>query len=127
MDPIENHRATAHELVAVGRNHGIDLEPLRQDFVFDCDQRYIDFWRKDELPGSGSADEPAGTLHYNMQGAIAILPSKLKGSEGLFQGAWSEAGTFDDIEQAFELLKAWLIDKKEIDDLPNRCVRRYQI
>jgi hypothetical protein len=37
---------------------------------------------------------------------------------------WDEAGTLADLEQAFELLKAWLIDRKEVDELPQRSMRR---
>jgi hypothetical protein len=33
--------------------------------------------------------------------------------------------TFESITQAFELVKAWLLDGKEVDDLPQRRVRRY--
>ena len=124
MDVVDNFRATAQELVCLARRHGIDLEPLRKDFAFEKDRRYIDFWRKDELPGSGRAEEMTGTLHYNMQGSIAVLPSVLKESSSAFRGAWTEAGTFENIEQAFELLKAWLLDWKEVDDLPRRSVRR---
>jgi hypothetical protein len=40
---------------------------------------------------------------------------------------WSEAGTFENLEQAFELVKAWLVDWKEVDDLPSRSARRYGI
>ena len=124
MDPLENSRAVAQEHVALAQEQGVDLEPLRNDDLFLSDRRWIWFWRKDSLPGTGPAQEPLGTLHYNMQGAISVLPDYLKGSEGLFRGAWSEAGTFDSLEQAFELLKAWLIDRKEVDELPPRHVRR---
>jgi hypothetical protein len=62
-----------------------------------------------------------------MQGAISVLPSCLKESAGAFQGMGSEAGTFEDLEQAFALVKAWLLDNKEVDELPQRSVRRYQI
>jgi hypothetical protein len=128
MDPVENQRATAQELIAFGRKHGLDLEPLHNESFFDGDRRWVFFWRKRaELPCTGRADEPEGTLHYNMQGDIAVLPAFLKGSERAFQGGWSEAGTFDNLEQAFELLKAWLIDRKEVDDLPPRHVRRSQM
>jgi hypothetical protein len=68
-----------------------------------------------------------GTLHYNMQGSISVLPSKLRGSATTFQGAWSEAGTFENIEQAIELLRAWLLDGKEIDDLPERNMERCRL
>jgi hypothetical protein len=127
MDPVDNLRATAQELVSYAQQQGIDLEPFCVDGNFQKDQRSIFLWRKDELPYSGPAGEKEGTLHYNMQGAITVLPSSLKGSAGAFQGAWSEAGTFENLEQAFEFVKAWLFDWKEIDDLPSRSVRRYGI
>jgi hypothetical protein len=76
------------------------------------------------LPCTGRAEEEEGTLHYNMQGDIAVLPAFLKGSEDVFRGGWTEAGTFETIDQAFELLKAWLIERKEVDELPWRRVRR---
>ena len=100
---------------------------FRQEFTFLKGRRWIDVWRKDSLPGTGPAHQPLGTLNYNMQGAIAVLPSILKGSASAFQGMWSEAGTFENLEQAFELVKAWLVDWKEVDDLPSRSARRYGI
>jgi hypothetical protein len=127
MDALDTFRTTAQELISFARQQGIDLEPFRNDFTFQKDRRWIDVWRKNSLPGTGGADEPLGTLHYSMQGDIALLPSCLKGSADAFRGAWSEAGTFENLEQAVALVKAWLLDGKEIDDLPGRCVRRYQI
>ncbi len=127
MDAVENLRSTSQELVSFAQKQGIDLAPFRKDFAFEKGRRYIDFWRKDEFPCSGPADESLGTLHYNMQGTISVLPSRLRESDDAFRGEWSEAGTFESLEQAFELLKAWLLDQKEVDDLPNRCVRRYLI
>lgn len=127
MDPLETFRATAQELVAYAQRQGIDLAPFRKDFTFQKDRRWIDVWRKDSFPGTGPAHEPLGTLHYNLQGTISELPTCLKESAGAFQGSWSEAGTFEGLEQAFELVKAWLLDWKEVDDLPGRSVRRYGI
>jgi hypothetical protein len=127
MDPLENSRAIVQELVSLAQEQGVDLEPLRKDDMFIKDRRWIWCWRKDSLPGTGPASEPLGTLHYNMQGTVSALPSRLKGSAGAFRGAWSEAGTFENLEQAFELVKAWLLDWKEVDDLPSRSVRRYGI
>jgi hypothetical protein len=127
LNPLDSFRATAEELVAHAQRQGIELGQFRNDFTFQKDRRWIDVWRKDSLPGTGPSDEPLGTLHYNMQGAIAVLPRNLKGSSSAFRGAWSEAGTFENIEQAFELVKAWLLDWKEVDDLPSRSVRRYGI
>ena len=127
MDPLDSFRATAQELVAYAQRQGIDLGQVRKDFTFQRGRRWIDVWRKDSLPGTGPAHERLGTLHYNMQGAISALPGSLKESASAFQGAWSEAGTFENMEQAFELVKAWLLDWKEVDDLPSRSVRRYGI
>jgi hypothetical protein len=127
MDPLHSFRATAQELVALARQQGTDLEPLCKDFTFQKDRRWIGVWRKDSFAGTGPADEPLGTLHYNMQGTISVLPSSLKGSAGAFQRAWTEAGTFECLEQALALVKAWLIEMKEVDDLPQRRVRRYGI
>jgi hypothetical protein len=127
MDPVDNQRMTAQEILSIARERGGDVEPFYTDGHFEKDQRWIFFWRKDELPYSGPAGEKEGTLHYNMQGSIAVLPSVLRESASVFRGAWTEAGTFDSIEQAFELLKAWLLDRKEVDDLPRRSVRRYGI
>jgi hypothetical protein len=125
MDPVENERATAEELVEFARQQGFDLAPLRNDTSFDGDGRWVYFWRKrDDLPCTGRPEEKDGTLHYNLQGAISVLPEYLTASAELFRGDWSEAGTFDSIDQAFELLKAWIIDRKEVDDLPPRHVRR---
>jgi hypothetical protein len=127
MDPVENPRAVARELVSIAQRQGIDLEPFRSDYGFQNDRRSVWFWRKDESPWSGPANEAIGTLQYNMQGAVDVLPNVLKDSASAFRGAWTEAGTFEDIQQAFELLRAWLIDGKEVDQLPFRRVRRYGI
>jgi hypothetical protein len=127
VDPVENSRSVAQELVSLAQQQGFDLEPFRHDFAFLKDRRWIELWRKDELPCSGSDDEENGTLHYSMQGTISALPSKLKSSTGAFRGVWHETGTLADLGQAFEFLKAWLIDEKSVDDLPSRSVRSYGI
>jgi hypothetical protein len=125
MDAVENERATAQELVLYAQQQGVDLELVRNDSVFQKDQRWIALWRKaDKLPCSGRADEELGTLHYNMQGSIAVLPATLRDSGSAFRGMWHEAGTLGDIHQAFVMLKAWLLDRKEVDDLPVRQVKR---
>jgi len=127
MDPLENSRAVAQELVSLAQQQGIDLEPLRNDDTFIKDRRWIWCWRKDSLPGSGPANVEEGTLLYNMQGPISVVPSKMKESASIFRGMWHERGAFANLEQAVELLKAWLLDRKEIDDLPRRSVRAYGI
>ncbi len=127
MDPLDNARSTAQEIISIARRLEIDLESFCTDGHFSRNRRWIWCWRKDALPGTGPANEPLGTLHYNMQRTISVLPTCLKNSAGAFRGAWSEAGTFENIEQAFALVKAWLLDGKEVDELPERKVRRYQI
>lgn len=128
MDQVTNERATAQELLSVAQQKGIDLQSIYKDFVFQKGPRWIFVWRKlDPVPASGRADETEGTLRYNMQGSIAVLPKALKRSASAFQGAWRETGAFESLEQAVDFLKAWLLDGKEVDDLPSRCVRSYGI
>ena len=125
MDAVDNERKTAEEVVFHARQKGVDLEPFRSDSLFQKGQRWIFLWRKwDALPCTGPGDDQEGTLHYNLQGAISVLPSRLTEAPGAFRGAWSEAGTFEDLDQAFELVKAWLLDCREVDALPGRSVRR---
>lgn len=127
MDPLDTFRATAQEVGSFAQQQGIDLESCREDFTFQKNHRWIDVWRKDSFPGSGPVNEPLGTLQYSMRGTISVLPSKLKESASIFRGRWHETGTFESIEQAFELVKAWLLDQKEVDELPSRSVRSYGI
>ena len=127
MTPADNYRATAEELVLFGRERGIDLEPLQNDFVFKTGRRWIDVWRKDEPPYSGPAGEPTGTLHYSIQGAVGNLPRKLKAPADAFRGVWTEAGVFSNLDQALEFFKAWMLEEREVDDLPDRHVRRYGV
>jgi hypothetical protein len=112
MNDLESQEATAQELTAFARERGFDLSSMCYDWAFLNEGRFIALWRRD------------GSLGYNMQGAVSMLPDSLKGSAGAFQGAWSEAGTFENMEQAFGFLKAWLLDRKEVDDLPSRSIRR---
>ena len=112
MNDLESQEATAHELVAFAKQRGADLSSTCYDFAFFNESRFILLWRKD------------GKVHYNMQGSIKALPERYKASAGAFRGMWHEAGTLADLEQAFELLKAWLIDDKGVDDLPGRSIRR---
>ena len=126
MDPIENERSVADELAAYALERGFNVETLRNDFVFQTDQRWIWFWRKvDGLACSGPADELEGTLHYNMQGALSL--SQLVNADGDHQQIWSEAGVLETLDQAFELLKAWLVNEKDVEKLPVRCARRQSI
>ena len=112
MNDLESQEATAQELVALAQQRGFDLSSSCHDWAFLDEGRFISLWRK------------GGRVHYNLQGRIDALPERYKASAHAFRGIWHEAGTLADLEQAFEFLKAWLIDMKGVDDLPQRYVRR---
>jgi len=112
VNDLESQEATAQELVALAKQRGFDLSSTCQDWAFFDEGRFISLWRKE------------GRVHYNLQGRIDTLPARYKASASAFRGMWHEAGTLADLEQAFELLKAWLIDEKDVDDLPGRSIRR---
>jgi hypothetical protein len=104
--------AMARELISLAQQQGVDLASLYNSGTFLHDGRIIWFWRKNDV------------IHYSLQGRISVLPQRYKASASAFRGMWDEAGTLTDLETAFEFLKAWLIDSKEVDDLPQRYVRR---
>ncbi len=112
MNDLESQLATARELVAFAKQLGVDLSSTCHDWAFLNEGRFISLWRKD------------GKVHYTMQGPVETLPERYKASARAFHGMWHEAGAVADLEQAFEFLKAWLIDRKEVDNLPPRYVRR---
>jgi hypothetical protein len=112
MNDLESQEATAQELVAFAKQRGVDLSSACHDFAFFNGERFILLWRKE------------GKVHYNMQGSIGELPKSYKASASAFRGMWHEAGTLLDLEQAFELLKAWLVEMKGVDDLPKRTMKR---
>lgn len=67
MDAVESERAVADELAAYALEKGFNLKTIRNDSIFQSNQRWIVFWRKvDGLACTGPADELEGTLHYNM-------------------------------------------------------------
>ncbi len=112
MNLVESQEATAQELVAFAKQRGFDLSSTCHDFAFFTEGRFLLLWRKDDR------------VHYNLQGRIDALPERYKASASAFRGMWHEAGSLADLENAFELLKAWLVDRKEVDDLPERSARR---
>jgi hypothetical protein len=115
MNDLESQQGTARELLAFAQQRGFDLNTICHDWAFLSEDRFLSLWRKE------------GKLHYSLQGRIGALPERLQASAGAFQGMWVERGTLETMAQAFEFLKAWLLDRKEVDDLPGRCVRSYGI
>jgi hypothetical protein len=112
MNDLESQEATTRELVTFAKQRGVDLSSTCCDWIFLNEERFISLWRKE------------GKVHYNLQGSISALPERYKASAGAFRGMWHEAGAVPDLEQGFELLKAWLLDKREVDELPPRYIRR---
>lgn len=115
MTELESQHATAQELVAFAKQRGIDLSSICHDFAFFNEGRFLLLWQKE------------GKIHYSLQGKIDVLPDRLKASADVFRSMWVERGAFENIEQAFAFLKAWLLDRNEVDDLPSRSVRSYGI
>jgi hypothetical protein len=116
MDFIESMREAAERVVKYAATQGCDVARFRNQYdVFEHQMRSIDFW----LEGD--------TLGYHLRGEIGKLPSDFAGSESLFRGYWDEAGSINDLHQAFRLLHAWLIDAQEIDTLPQRTIHRCMI
>jgi hypothetical protein len=113
MDFLESRREAAERLQRYAAAQGTDLTPFRDEHdVFSHRQRWIDFW----LEGA--------TVGYHLRGEIAKLPGQLAASQSSFRGAWDEAGSINDLPQALELLRSWLIDAKEVDELTGRIIHR---
>lgn len=111
MNDLESREATAQELVSFSKQRGVDLNSTFNESAFWTESRFIWFWRKE------------GRILYNMQGSIDLLPDSFRASADAFRGMWHETGSVADLEQALELLRAWLIERKEVVDLPQRKVR----
>jgi hypothetical protein len=113
MDFLESRREVADRLLRFAAAQGADIAPFRDEYdVFSNRKRWIDFW----LEGD--------TVGYHLRGEIAILPAQLATSQSSFRGVWDEAGSINDLHQALELLRSWLIDGKEIDELTGRRIHR---
>lgn len=121
MDPIENMKMTASELVAYAYTQGLDFRSIVDGYVFRNNGRWIFIWRKiDTLPCSGTSKEREGSIHYNMQGQIREIPVTSQISVEAFRGMWSESGVVESIGEAYALVKAWLLDGVEVINLPHR-------
>jgi uncharacterized protein YodC (DUF2158 family) len=117
IDYLESMGATSQALVALGKEQGIELASLCHHSQFLHQERYIIFWRRSKI----------GVVYYSMQGRVEVLPEEFKESANAFHGMWCEAGHLDDIEQAFAFLEAWVLARKEVDELPRRYRSRYGI
>lgn len=127
MDATDAERTVAREVITYARQQGFTGEFLNNESIFQHRGRWIIFWRKhSELPCSGRTEDSQGGIHYSMQGvfnqdALDLMVSASSGE------VLTEAGTLATIEEAFVLLKAWLLDNSAVDNLPRRLIRRYGI
>ncbi len=113
MDFLETRREAAVRLLRYAANQGADLTPFHDEHdIFSHRRRLIDFWLEQD------------TLGYHLRGEIDKLPSEFVGSRSSFRGVWDEAGSIKDVQQAWELLRSWLIDGKEVDELTDRMIHR---
>lgn len=113
MDFLESRREAAEHLQRYAAAQGTDLRPFRDEHdVFSNRQRWIDFW------WDGT------TVGYHLRGEIARLPRPFAGSQSSFRGIWDEAGSVIDLPQALDLLRSWLIEAKEVDELTGRKIHR---
>jgi hypothetical protein len=111
-ETLPSEEATAQELIILATEHGVDLGSICHSGGFLSQGRSLFLRRKN------------GLIDYNGQGPIRALPGKYSESASAFHGMWEEAGTFESMDQAFEFAKAWLLEAKEVDDLPPRSIRR---
>ncbi len=113
MDFLEARREAADRLLRYAASQGADLAPFHDEHaVFSHQRRWIDFWLDQD------------TMGYHLRGEIGKLPPGYAGSQSSFRGVWDEAGSIKDLHQAWELLRSWLIDGKEIDELTDRMIHR---
>jgi hypothetical protein len=113
MDFLESRREAAERLLSYAASHGNDIARFRDEYdVFSNRQRWIDFW----LEGD--------TVGYHLRGEVGKLPTPFATSQSSFRGIWDEAGSINDISQALELLRSWLVEGKEIDELTGRKIHR---
>jgi uncharacterized protein YodC (DUF2158 family) len=117
IDWLEAGQRIAQDLIALARQQGVDLESIYHTAAFSHEKRYISFGEKTRN----------GVIYYSTQGAIKDLPEEFKASASAFYGMWHEAGYFDNLEQTFAFLKAWILDHQEVDELPQRSRLRYGI
>jgi len=106
---LEEIESVATEIVDLAHLRGINLST--HGGVVLSDERLIFLWHKDSA------------VHYNLQGRVALLPDQFRDSACEFHGFYNEAGTILNLEQAVDLVIAWIVDRREVHDFPLRKVR----
>ena len=99
----------AQELTQLARTAGIE-------FVF---QEPGDFWANGR---EITLYQEGGAIHFAMQGPIQVFPRYFAASATAFHGMYREGGAFENEDQARVFLLAWLIERKDADELPTRDI-----
>ena len=102
LDPTQ---IAARELLTIAERRGIDLSPLWRDWVFRTEDRMIYFWREGDK------------YCYALEGA-----SGPQSNVNQLNNFMRESGVIAGIDDAVELLSAWLLDRKDVARLPMRHV-----
>jgi hypothetical protein len=114
MTEFDSAQLVASELVALAQRRELDLTPLlKESLLFLTSDRFIYFWRVEEK------------IRYSCQGRSIVSPGGVSGSDTAAGSGYSETGILDNLEDALKLLKAWLLDGKEVGALPERHVTSY--
>jgi uncharacterized protein YodC (DUF2158 family) len=117
IEPLAALAMTAQELVTFAHQNGVDLAAICHDHSFHHKTRFIYFWRKTR----------SGVIYYNTQGSVKLLPDEFRESANAFRGMWHEAGYVQGLGRALAFVKAWVLDGREVDELPARCRQRWGI
>ena len=100
--------------MALASKHGEEISQFCNEYgVFQHGDRWVEFWMNED------------SVQYHLSGKTSTAPAQIAETRPDFRGIWDETGSLPDLEQAILLLRAWLIDRQEIDDLPDRLVRRW--
>src|SRR5579859_607143 len=90
MDYLESRREAADRLLRYAASQGADLASLHNEYdVFSNRRRWIDFWLE------------LDTMCYHLRSEIGKLPSQFAGSQSSFRGVWDEAGSIQNLQQAW--------------------------
>lgn len=116
MDFAESLKAVSERIINLALAHGCDVASFRNELgMFEHRNRWIEFWNIGQ------------ELRYHLSGEIKTLPTEFAASEASFGGVWDETGSISDLGQALDLLRSWLVDCKEVEELPRRAVFRRMI
>src|SRR5688500_2211695 len=100
MKTLDSIQIMAARIVELALKQRADISQLLHagSGAFQHENRWMMFWVKDD------------SLWYRLSGKISSPPAEIAESHPTFNGIWDESGLLPDLEQAFQLLRAWLIE-----------------